>query len=185
MASKSELRTWALDLPPPSPIESEAIAARVAAWLDTVPSGLVLVYLSMPGEIRAERVAELASAGHEFATTRTPPRGPLTIHPLSAKRERHRFGYEQPVADSPTIDPADLTVVLVPGLTFDEDGNRIGWGKGYYDRLLASTDAVRVGLTLERRVSVGIPVEPHDRAMDFLATESRLVSISGRSPSNR
>ncbi len=177
MLSKAELRQWALGLDPPTETESDQIVGRAATWLEGRQPGLVLVYLSMPGEIRAERVVGLVGDRHRFATSRTPGRGPLTIHPFSAPRERHRFGYEQPVADSPTIDPSELTVVLAPGLTFDLSGNRIGWGKGYYDQLLSETPAVRVGLTLERRLTTAIPVEDHDRPMDVLVTEARVVEI--------
>lgn len=175
-----------MELPPPTGAESDRIVAGAARWLDQQdPGGLVLVYLSMPGEIRAERVVPLVGGRHRFATTRTPDRGPLTIHPFSAARERHRFGYEQPVAGSPSIDPSEITVVLTPGLAFDLAGNRIGWGKGYYDQLLPQTGASRVGLTLERRLAEMVPVEPHDCPMDVLVTESRIVEINPPRTPNR
>lgn len=169
--SKSEARRWASTLPPPSEIEQSRVVDGLVAWLSATEPTMVLVYLSFPGELAAERVAERLDSFHRFATTRTPETGPLTIHPFDAPRERHRFGYEQPVAGAPTIDPNEIGVVLVPGLAFDRRRNRVGWGKGYYDRLLAGVSAVKVGVTLQRRMVDEIEVDEHDIPMDLLATE--------------
>jgi len=175
---KAGLRRRALELAPPSPEESELVVSGLAEWLRTVPATLVLVYLSMPGELPAERVVEATSDRHRFATTRTPPGGLLTVHPFDAPRERHRFGYEQPVPDAPVVDPAAVGVVLVPGLAFDRRGNRLGWGKGYYDQLLPTVPAaIKVGVTLERRLVDVIPVEPHDVPVGVLATELGVRSV--------
>ncbi len=145
--------------------------SNLARWLDLIEPTTVLVYISMPGELAAERVVDRVDH-HRFATTRTPDEGWLTVHPFDSPRERHRFGYTQPVASSPQVPFADIGVVLVPGLAFDRSGNRVGWGKGYYDRLLAGVEAVKVGVTLERRILPAIETEGHDVAMDLLVTEA-------------
>ena len=177
---KALLRRRALELAPPTLEEAELVVAGLVEWLRTVPATVVLVYLSMPGELPAEQVVAPTDHRHRFATTRTPPNGPLTIHPFDAPRERHRFGYEQPVPGAPLVDPTGVGVVLVPGLAFDRYGNRLGWGKGYYDRLLpTAAQATKVGVTLERRLVEEIPVAPHDVPMGFLATE-RGVRSTGR-----
>lgn len=176
---KARLRRRALELAPPSPEEAELVVAGLVEWLGTLPATLVLVYLSMPGELPAERVVDATNDRHRFATTRTPAGGLLTIHPFEAPRERHRFGYEQPVPDAPVVDPAGIGAVLVPGLAFDHHGNRLGWGKGYYDQLLPIVPAaIKVGVTLERRLVGAIPIEPHDVPMGFLATERGVRSAA-------
>lgn len=151
----------------------------IVSFLDDRLPGLVLTYLSMPGELAAERVAERVGPAYRFATTRTPEVGWLTIHPLDAPRQRHRFGYEQPVSASPEIEASEVELVLLPGLCFDRQGGRIGWGKGYYDQLLSRLrpDTVTIGVTLERRIVVEVPMEPHDRRVDHLATEVGVVAV--------
>ena len=107
-----------------------------------------------------------------FALTRTAPGRRLTVHPFAAPRERHRFGFEQPAAGSPELDPVDIDVVLVPGLAFTADGRRLGRGAGYYDRFLGElVGAASVGLTVEDRVVGDLPQEPHDVRVTHLATE--------------
>lgn len=146
-------------------------------WLADRP-GNVLIYLPMPGELDVTGVVD---ERHRWFVTRTPPDDlPLTVHSIDAPREVHRLGYDQPVADSETLDPGSLDVVLTPSLSLAQDGTRLGWGKGYYDRLFSvATSAVAVGVTLERLLVNSLPTEVHDRRMDWLATESGVREIVG------
>lgn len=73
--------------------------------------------------------------------------------------------------------PGEVDLALIPGLAFDPSGNRIGRGKGYYDRLLGdrSFRATRAGVCLEKRILTSIPMEPHDVPMDLIVTEQRVI----------
>ncbi len=163
-----------MHLTPPSTAENRDVVENLVRWLSLQPATTVLVYLSMAGELAAEQVVP-RSPQHRFATTRTPAKGPLTIHDFDAPRERHRFGYEQPSEESSVLDGREIGIVLAPGLAFDGQGNRLGWGKGYYDQLLASLKAEVVGVTLDRRMAKVVPHEAHDVRVDWLATESGVV----------
>lgn len=68
----------------------------------------------------------------------------------------------------------DIDLVIVPGLAFDESRNRIGFGKGHYDRFLATTDAFKIGLAYDFQIT-DIPTEPHDIPMDLVITEERTI----------
>ncbi|MDH4119795.1 MAG: 5-formyltetrahydrofolate cyclo-ligase [Acidimicrobiia bacterium] len=175
--AKTDLRSWAKSLPPPSLEESAAVVAGLSEWLEELEPAAVLVYVSMPGEIPAEDVVN--HGAHHFYTTRTPTSGWLTVHDFNTPRERHRFGYEQPAENAPDVDPAVIDVVLAPGLCFDRSGVRLGWGKGYYDNLFERmrSDVMAVGVTLERRVLAAVPSEPHDHRMDYLATEHGVRAV--------
>ncbi|MEZ5340511.1 MAG: 5-formyltetrahydrofolate cyclo-ligase [Acidimicrobiales bacterium] len=78
----------------------------------------------------------------------------------------------------PRVDDAAIGVVLVPALAFDRSGQRLGWGAGYYDRLLSrlGPDVVRVGVS-DGFIVDSIPSEPHDCVMDFLATEAGVMRL--------
>jgi 5-formyltetrahydrofolate cyclo-ligase len=91
----------------------------------------------------------------------------------------------QPTTEAPTIDPAAIDVVLVPGVLFDPDGGRLGHGKGYYDRLLSPfrPRPLLIGVTLDRRVVASLPMTATDVWVDSVATESgfREARASGSS----
>lgn len=168
---KANLRQALSTRPPVTDEESALVAAQLRGWLQPSQPSRVLIYLPMPGEVDIRSVVD---DRHRWFVTRTPGGDrPLTVHPFEAAREIHRFGYEQPVPHAEVVDASSLDIVLTPSLSFSRDGNRLGWGKGYYDRLFASApDAVAVGITLDRLLVDELPTEPHDRRMDWLATDS-------------
>lgn len=88
------------------------------------------------------------------------------------------FGVLEPPADLPAVPLAQIPLLLVPGVVFDRQGHRIGWGQGYYDRILRGYSGVRVGFAYEFQVLEEIPYEPWDEAVDFLVTEAGLHPCS-------
>lgn len=68
-------------------------------------------------------------------------------------------------------------VVIIPGLGFGLKGERLGRGKGYYDRFLASSESIKIGVCFESQVLNNIPVEEHDIKMDYLVTDRVIVKI--------
>jgi 5-formyltetrahydrofolate cyclo-ligase len=182
---KAAVRTALQDRPPATPDESAAVTAHLQRWLEAQPPSRVLVYLPMPGEVD---VTQAVDERHRWFVTRTPGgRRPLTVHPFEAPREIHRFGYEQPVADSERVEPSSLDIVLTPSLSFGRDGSRIGWGMGYYDGLFAAAGpgVTAVGITLDRLLVDSLPTEPHDRWMDWLATDSGVERVVVCPPRDR
>jgi len=72
----------------------------------------------------------------------------------------------------------DIDLIIVPGVGFDLNGNRMGHGKGYYDKLLEKTKATSIGLAFEFQIIEKIPTEPHDISLDKIVTESRVINCS-------
>ena len=89
------------------------------------------------------------------------------------------FGILEPRSELRTIrqrniEPREIDLVCVPGLGFDQVGNRLGSGRGYYDRLLPRlrSDAIKVGLAYECQIVPQLSTEPHDVPMDLVITEA-------------
>lgn len=76
-------------------------------------------------------------------------------------------------SQAPPARPAELQAIVVPGLAFDARGGRLGHGHGHFDRLLAQSGALLVGLCSENRMAAAIPMEAHDVRMDVVVTEKR------------
>ena len=73
------------------------------------------------------------------------------------------------------VDPAELDVVVVPGLAFTPDGRRLGQGGGHYDRFLTRLrpDCVTIGACFVELLLEDLPTEPHDTTVDHVATDDR------------
>lgn len=77
------------------------------------------------------------------------------------------------------IPPTERSVILVPGSCFDRQGNRIGYGAGYYDRILAKyPEAMTIGVCYNHQLVDHLPRQPHDQAVDFIVTEDAFFSTS-------
>ena len=70
----------------------------------------------------------------------------------------------------------DISLVLVPGTAFDMQMNRMGFGKGYYDKLLERLSAIKAGLCYDFQLLSEIPHSAHDIPMDIIITEERIIS---------
>ena len=73
-----------------------------------------------------------------------------------------------PLESAPVITP---DVLIIPGLGFSKEGKRLGRGKGFYDRYLENSTAVKIGIAFEIQIEKDIPVEQHDKEMDFVVTD--------------
>ena len=87
------------------------------------------------------------------------------------------FGILEPPADAPLLPRADIGLALVPAVCYDRRGFRLGFGGGYYDRWLSGFSGVTVGLCRDCVLQEHVPIEDHDRRVEFLLTESRRFSL--------
>ncbi len=101
------------------------------------------------------------------------------IENIDSDVEPGAFGIYEPVKlPERIINPADIDLVLVPGVGFDIRKNRIGFGGGYYDRFLSQLrpETVKIGLSFDCQVIHELPVEKFDEKMDIIITESRILT---------
>lgn len=181
-ASKEEWRSWAqrrrrdVDWD----AASTAITAALQDWEPLRGASTVLLFLPMAGEVNLQPLME-SELTCRWLTTRTPAHGDLlTVHELGGPLEVHPFGFLQPHSSAPEVPAREVDVLLVPGLTFDLWGNRMGRGAGYYDRLLgtARPGAPLVGVVPVELVVDRLPAERHDVAMTHLATEEAVIATA-------
>ena len=160
---------------------SEALVAALRAWPPYRRAGTVALYLPFGSEAD---LRPLLQDGKRFAAPRTPGRGRrLRMHLLGGPLERHRFGMDEPAADAQVVPEEAFDVALVPGLAFDGQGVRLGYGGGYYDVWLAqlSPATARVGIAHPALLAEALPREAHDVVMTHLALPDGVRSISSAS----
>lgn len=87
------------------------------------------------------------------------------------------YGIPSPPCEAASWSPQDIDLFIVPGVGYSERGHRIGYGGGYYDRVLAKKGnwQMAVGVAFSCQVLPGIPVEPWDRGVDLVLTEERVI----------
>lgn len=101
----------------------------------------------------------------------------IHIYPLTDDMKVNQFGIKEPECTGICAKPSDIDVYIIPGICFDKKGGRIGFGRGYYDRLLADArrDAVKVAIAFEFQLVDDAFSEDHDIMMDYIITENKII----------
>ncbi len=84
------------------------------------------------------------------------------------------YGIPEPQGEE-VVSPAWIDLLLVPGVAFDREGFRLGWGKGYYDRLLKRAGGMKVGVAFSFQVFERLPRDPWDVPVDAVVTEKGII----------
>ncbi|MRI84938.1 5-formyltetrahydrofolate cyclo-ligase [Aerococcaceae bacterium WS4759] len=87
------------------------------------------------------------------------------------------FGIPEPLATSPEMAPSEIDLIIVPCVTCNAQGHRLGYGGGFYDRFLAKTSAVKILPYFEKLMVNDIPMNQYDQVIHCIITENNLYSI--------
>jgi 5-formyltetrahydrofolate cyclo-ligase len=136
----------------------------------------VVIYAAAADEAPTDRIAEAALAsGKRLHWPRVSVRGEMEVaQARSHELVRDAAGMlaPPPEARAEVVAPSDIA--LVPGVAFTRAGARLGRGGGHYDRWLAATPVISIGIAFDIQLVDELPLEPHDRSVDFVATPSGL-----------
>ena len=146
----------------------------------------LLLYAPKPAEIDVMPIAESALAsGRIVAFPRCDDREDgthhMNFHIVTSldQLEVGSYGIREPSGDLPIYDPgySDKAVIIVPALSYDRMGYRLGYGGGYYDRFLSGFCGTRVGFAYSRFICPKLPRSRYDLPVDVLVTERRVSAI--------
>lgn len=170
-------------------VETESNSRKIKVWLFSLEvfssAGTVSFYLSTETEVQTdEMVKETLAIGKKVVvpyivarhgimsfSELTDPDAELVPGPYTIRQPRKKYLRPTP------LDRVEL--VIVPGLAFDTRGHRLGFGKGFYDKMLAQKKEGTscVGLAFRFQVMDNLPAFSHDVPMDFIITEQGIIRI--------
>jgi 5-formyltetrahydrofolate cyclo-ligase len=182
-----------------SPDERARVSAAVAARLGSLPEvvaasapgGVIAGFVALPDKGELDPAPVLGAAhgrGAQVALPRVsvaPPR--LRFHDVdpahTAALVGGPFGVREPAPTSPEVDVTRIDVMILPGLAFDGEGRRLGYGGGYYDeavgRMRAAGHGFLVGVAYEFQIVDRCPAGVDDVAVDCVVTERRVLRCGG------
>jgi len=164
----------------PAELHERSIQAcsRLAQTPEYARSEIIMVFLSLPTEV--DTTSLVLQAWRDRKRVLAPKVSweqrrmlPIQIDSLSDDLSESVLGIREP-ADGVPIPLANIDMVIVPGLGFDLQGNRLGRGRGFYDRFLAHRDwaGIACGLALQNQVLDSVPTTEHDMKIQMLVTDS-------------
>ena len=167
--------------------EADVRARSAAVWerLSVLPefarAARLLIYVSKGTEVDTHGlIQQLLAMGRQVCVPRFDAAAQqyvaCVLRDFHADLAAGRFGILEPKPEAiqpPARDSIDAA--LVPGLAFDETGNRLGRGMGYFDRLLQEVPGVKIALAYDFQILNEIPADAHDARVDFIVTQTRVV----------
>lgn len=191
--SKKEWRQRALERRDAMPaVERSAASAAIVRTLEAMPAyagaRVVMLYVSFGSEVETgSLIAAALAAGKKVAVPKVLKREgalvPSALQDPAKDLVAGAYGILEPKAETlRPVRPTSLDLIVVPGVAFDLQGHRIGYGGGYYDRFLptVAATAVTVALAFESQLFPLLPAEPYDRRVDHVVTEKRLIDCRVR-----
>ncbi len=162
----------------------DAIRERLLALPEWAGAGTLFLYVSFRAEIDTRGLLAAAfAAGRRVLVPRVErARREIEAYETLSLDDLvpGQWGILEPGPEARPADPAEIDLVVAPGLAFDAHGGRLGYGAGYYDRYLRRTrpDCTRAGIAYEAQMVPEVPCGPDDERMHLVITEAGVHRIA-------
>jgi 5-formyltetrahydrofolate cyclo-ligase len=164
--------------------KSEQILSRLTQLPIIRSPQVILCYMDFRNEVQTEAIIE-----HLFSLDKIvvlPRVNPHTNHLDLFRIEGFKdlitspMGILEPEDNLSQVLPTDIDLIFAPGVAFDLNGYRMGYGGGYYDKLLPQLrpDCAVIGLAFDLQIVPELPIEDHDQSMDAILTETRWIQAN-------
>lgn len=159
---------------------ADRVEERLFGLPETARASTVLLFYSFGSEIPTSAMAErfLASGSRLLLPYLRDGTMDAAEVPPGASLVHTGYGPKEPRSPV-SVDPAEVDLVVAPGLAFDRSGGRLGYGGGHYDRYLARLGhgTRRIGIGFHVQLVDRVPVEPGDEPVDVVVTDAETVNL--------
>ena len=156
----------------------ERICMLAAELPEFQQAEVVFCYVGMEGEVSTRSLLEKVLAeGKRLGVPRCEKKGVMRVYEIRSLQDLvpGAFGIPEPVPEARLIRPEEIDLAVIPCLSCDGKGRRLGKGGGYYDRYLEGTTFLRAALCWQQMMEKEIPVDIHDQRMDVVITENDAI----------
>lgn len=162
-------------------IKDEQILRKLLKLPEFQKAKTVLLYLPIHGEVDLSELfsEKTRKLNKKFILPRVKDEKTLHLYYVSHLDEVEvgRYKILEPKVHLKQAYPKEIDLAVIPGIVFAENGHRIGYGKGFYDRLLKHIQAPKIGVAYHFQIIENIPGEVHDTPMDIIITEQKTIKL--------
>jgi len=184
--NKAELRKEILQKrdsiePSVKKIKDKAVIARLKGLYEFKSAKTLLLYASFRSEVDTHKLIKESLEAQKRVLL---PRVNYSLKKLEIREieslndiEKGHWGIPEPKRATPLRDLNEADLIIVPGVCFDRKGGRIGYGAGYYDKLLKGLNKSIpvIAIAYDEQVVEEIPLEAHDRRVDMIITDREVI----------
>ncbi len=161
-------------------MKSREIEERLFSLSEFLSAQVVMFFASFRSEVEtAPMIRRALHLGKRVVLPRVEGKelGLYEIHDFGSDVETGVWGIPEPKTNIPAA-LADVDLMIIPGAAFDKQGNRLGYGAGFYDKLLPAFGKVTVALAFEAQIVNEVPTEKHDVPVQKIITENRIINTA-------
>lgn len=162
----------------------EQLCRRLCSLVSVRYADEILSFSPLAGEVDVSQFNTYAlQNGKSLYLPRCKPggTGEMNFHLISTLDSLNVGSYSimEPSEDAPTWNNADgkRSVCIIPAMSYDKKGFRLGYGKGFYDRYLSSKNTLKIGVCYAQFMSESIPRGRYDLAVDIIVTEKGIITV--------
>lgn len=159
----------------------QMIAEQVTGLTEFIQADTIFCFVSTDDEINTRPLLkQVLKSGKRLAVPRCRPGGMMEAYEIKALAQLQPgfYGILEPAGDCREVSREEIDFAIVPCLSCDLRGRRLGHGGGYYDRYMMKRDYPAAVICREQMLCGQIPAEDFDAVMDLVVTEARVVRIS-------
>ncbi len=133
-------------------------------------SNVIALYSSMKSEVDTkELISESLELGKRVLLPRIINKNKMIFIEINkdTNYEKNNFGMLEPIG----IEEKNIDLMIIPGVAFDKDNNRLGYGRGYYDKYLKDKNIYKIGICFKEQIVDNIDIEEHDIKMNLIITD--------------
>ena len=139
----------------------------------------IATYLPLKSEVDVSRLLRLKHRAKSFVAPRTLPNFELSFHRVTSS-DTFELGFgdvQQPIESADFVSISKIDLFLVPLAACDRKGNRLGFGRGYYDRALADAPGYKLGIGFQCQLLDHVPFDAYDVPMNGFVSEEGLIQF--------
>ena len=159
--------------------KNKKIEEKVFKLLENNQSKVVAFYMNFSSEVSTGKLIEYVLHNGKIVVIPRAEKKELFFYKINSIKnnlKKNKYGIQEPIkVNENYVEPEKIEMIIVPGLCFDKEKNRLGYGGGYYDRYLRKTNAIKVGICFDEQIYEGIlPTEKTDIKMDIIITDKNI-----------
>ncbi len=160
--------------------KSEIITNKVIEEVEYKNAKVIAIYKSFGTEVDTDNLIEYSIKLEKAIALPRVINNELKFYKIKSLQEsfiKSKFGVEEPIENEANyIEKANIDLVIVPGLLFDKENNRLGYGKGYYDRFLEKGEFETIGICFDEQILPQIPITENDIKIKKVITDKRIIN---------
>ncbi len=140
---------------------------------DYLNSRVIAIYKSLGNEVSTDRLIKYSLSLGKTVVLPKVDKSIMNFYKIdnNTKYKKSLFGIDEPISNEIIT---DIDLFIIPGVVFGKDLNRVGFGKGYYDKYLENNNAIKIGICFEEQVIDSIDSDTNDVKMDKIITDKNI-----------